>query len=147
MKENARKMGDYIFSRTADWTSKFKIVGDVRGKGLMIGIEFVRDQRTKERAGELAQRDRGQRVPQGIAGARCGRKLPPPLAASPYRRGAGRLRCQDARRLHPRSEKNRFRPLRRSALRRIAREFISQDKFGIADVFRQEISWNSAGFR
>ena len=53
LKENARKMGDYIFSRTADWTSKFKIVGDVRGKGLMVGIEFVRDQRTKERAGDL----------------------------------------------------------------------------------------------
>ncbi len=51
--ENARKMGDYIFQRTADWTKKFKIVGDVRGKGLMIGIELVRDQRTKERAGDL----------------------------------------------------------------------------------------------
>jgi 4-aminobutyrate aminotransferase len=51
--ENARKMGEYIFARTADWTKKFKIVGDVRGKGLMIGIEYVRDQRTKERAGDL----------------------------------------------------------------------------------------------
>jgi 4-aminobutyrate aminotransferase len=53
MMENARKMGEYIFARTADWTSKFKIVGDVRGKGLMVGIEIVRDQRTKERAGDL----------------------------------------------------------------------------------------------
>jgi 4-aminobutyrate aminotransferase len=51
--ENARKMGQYIFERTADWTKKFKIVGDVRGKGLMIGVEFVRDQRTKERAADL----------------------------------------------------------------------------------------------
>jgi 4-aminobutyrate aminotransferase len=51
--ENARKMGKYIFERTADWTNKFKIVGDVRGKGLMVGIEFVRDQRTKERAADL----------------------------------------------------------------------------------------------
>jgi len=51
--DNARKMGEYIFARTADWTNKFKIVGDVRGKGLMVGIEFVRDQRTKERAGDL----------------------------------------------------------------------------------------------
>ena len=53
MIENARKMGEYIFRCTADWTNKFKIVGDVRGKGLMVGIEFVRDQRTKERAGDL----------------------------------------------------------------------------------------------
>ena len=50
---NAKKMGDYIFQRTADWTKKFKIVGDVRGKGLMIGVEIVRDQRTKERAADL----------------------------------------------------------------------------------------------
>src|ERR1700746_1950269 len=51
--ENARKLGKYIFECTADWTYKFKIVGDVRGKGLMVGVEFVRDQRTKERAGDL----------------------------------------------------------------------------------------------
>jgi len=50
---NAKKMGDYIFSKTADWTKKFKIVGDVRGRGLMIGVEIVRDQRTKERAADL----------------------------------------------------------------------------------------------
>jgi len=37
----------------ADWTKKFKIVGDVRGKGLMIGVEVVRDQRTKEKAADL----------------------------------------------------------------------------------------------
>jgi 4-aminobutyrate aminotransferase len=51
--DNARKMGEYIFARTADWTNRFRIVGDVRGKGLMVGIELVRDQRTKERAGDL----------------------------------------------------------------------------------------------
>lgn len=48
--ENARKMGEFIFKKTADWTKKFKIVGDVRGKGLMIGVEIVRDQKAKERA-------------------------------------------------------------------------------------------------
>lgn len=47
--ENARRMGEFIFKKTADWTKKFKIVGDVRGKGLMIGVEIVRDQKTKER--------------------------------------------------------------------------------------------------
>ena len=50
---NAKKIGDYIFAKTADWTKKFRIVGDVRGRGLMIGIEIVRDQRTKERAADL----------------------------------------------------------------------------------------------
>jgi 4-aminobutyrate aminotransferase len=50
---NAQKMGDYIFRKIGDWPKKFRIVGDVRGKGLMIGVEFVRDQKTKERAQDL----------------------------------------------------------------------------------------------
>jgi 4-aminobutyrate aminotransferase len=50
---NAKQIGDFVLRRTADWTQRFKIVGQVRGKGLMIGIEFVRDQKTKERAPEL----------------------------------------------------------------------------------------------
>ena len=50
---NAARMGDYIMKRTADWPEKHKIVGEVRGKGLMIGIEFVRDQKTKEKATDL----------------------------------------------------------------------------------------------
>jgi 4-aminobutyrate aminotransferase len=51
--DNARKMGDYIFGKISDWPKRFRIVGDVRGKGLMIGVEFVRDQKTKERAQDL----------------------------------------------------------------------------------------------
>jgi len=50
---NARKMGDYIFSKISDWPKRFEIVGDVRGKGLMIGVEIVRDKQTKERAKDL----------------------------------------------------------------------------------------------
>ncbi|MGC1200558.1 MAG: aminotransferase class III-fold pyridoxal phosphate-dependent enzyme, partial [Candidatus Acidiferrales bacterium] len=50
---NAARMGDLILRETADWTERHKIVGQVRGRGLMIGIEFVRDQKTKERAPEL----------------------------------------------------------------------------------------------
>ena len=52
-KENARRMGEYLFAKMAGWTKKFKIVGDVRGRGLMIGVEIVRDQRTKEEAADL----------------------------------------------------------------------------------------------
>src|SRR5438034_8227681 len=51
--ENARRMGEFLFRRAADWTQKFRIVGDVRGRGLMIGVEIVHDQRTKEKAPEL----------------------------------------------------------------------------------------------
>ena len=51
--QNAAAMGDYLFAKLADWTKKLRIVGDVRGRGLMIGIEIVRDQRTKEKAADL----------------------------------------------------------------------------------------------
>ena len=50
---NAKKVGEYIFSKINDWPKRFPIIGDVRGKGLMIGVEIVRDQRTKERAQDL----------------------------------------------------------------------------------------------
>ena len=50
---NAQKVGEFIMRRTADWPQKHRIVGEVRGKGLMIGIEFVRDQKTKEKAPDL----------------------------------------------------------------------------------------------
>jgi 4-aminobutyrate aminotransferase len=51
--QNAKRVGEFIMHRTADWPERYKIVGEVRGKGLMIGIEFVRDQKTKEKAPEL----------------------------------------------------------------------------------------------
>jgi 4-aminobutyrate aminotransferase len=53
---NAARVGEYIMKRTADWTQKFKNVGNVRGRGLMIGIELVKDQKTKEKAPELRNR-------------------------------------------------------------------------------------------
>jgi 4-aminobutyrate aminotransferase len=53
---NAARIGEFIFRQTADWRERHKSVGDIRGKGLMIGIEFVRDQKTKERAPELRNR-------------------------------------------------------------------------------------------
>ena len=54
--ENARRIGDFILKRTANWTQKFKNVGEVRGRGLMIGIELVKDQKTKEKAPEMRNR-------------------------------------------------------------------------------------------
>ena len=54
--ENSSKVGAHILSRMADWPARYKLVGDVRGRGLMIGVEIVKDKVTKEYG--AAERDR-----------------------------------------------------------------------------------------
>jgi 4-aminobutyrate aminotransferase len=54
--QNAARMGEFLKKRMSDWPSKHKIVGDVRGRGLMIGVELVLDQKTKARAHDLRDR-------------------------------------------------------------------------------------------
>jgi 4-aminobutyrate aminotransferase len=53
---NAARLGAHVRGRLRDWPKRFPNVGDVRGLGLMIGIEFVRDQQTRERAPEFRDR-------------------------------------------------------------------------------------------
>ena len=54
--QNAKEVGEYMVKRMADWPRKHKIVGDVRGRGLMIGVEIVKEQKTREYGN--AERDR-----------------------------------------------------------------------------------------
>jgi 4-aminobutyrate aminotransferase len=54
--DNAAVIGARMKGRLLTWPSRFPIVGDVRGLGLMLGIEIVRDQATKEKATELRDR-------------------------------------------------------------------------------------------
>lgn len=46
--ENARKVGDIIKARLKKAAIKSKYLGDVRGSGLVVGLEFVEDKKTKE---------------------------------------------------------------------------------------------------
>jgi len=49
---NAAAVGEHLMNGIRSLQEKHQIIGDVRGRGLMIGIELVRDRRTKERAVE-----------------------------------------------------------------------------------------------
>ena len=46
--ENSRKMGDRLLQHFLRFKEKYPFVGEVRGKGLFLGIELVKDRKTKE---------------------------------------------------------------------------------------------------
>jgi 4-aminobutyrate aminotransferase len=51
--ENAAEVGEYMLERMSGWVDRYPFVGDVRGKGLMIGVEIVADKAAKTRNPEL----------------------------------------------------------------------------------------------
>jgi len=83
--ENAARMGQYLRDRMRDWPVRFPAVGQVRGLGLMIGIELVRDQATRERAPELRDRVVDMAFERGLLVLGAGEntiRLCPPLVIS-----------------------------------------------------------------
>lgn len=46
--DRANDIGNRVIARFSQWKEKYECVGDVRGLGAMIGIEFVKSKRTKE---------------------------------------------------------------------------------------------------
>ena len=50
------KLGKYITDRLLEMKEKYEIIGDVRGLGSMIGVEFVTDLKTKEPAADFAKK-------------------------------------------------------------------------------------------
>jgi 4-aminobutyrate aminotransferase len=80
--QNAWEVGAYMMQRMKEWPRRFRYVGDVRGVGLMIAIEMVRDKETKERAPELRDRVVSEAFERGLLILGAGQnviRLSPPL--------------------------------------------------------------------
>jgi hypothetical protein len=53
-KKNASEVGCYLKERLQQLQERYSVIGDVRGLGLYLGIEFVLDRESKQPARELA---------------------------------------------------------------------------------------------
>jgi 4-aminobutyrate aminotransferase len=79
---NAAKIGDQILTRLRPWIDKHPHVGDVRGRGLMIGIELVKDKQSKTPVGAMRDRVVDLAFERGLLILGCGEttiRLCPPL--------------------------------------------------------------------
>ncbi len=78
---NAENTGRYIMEKLSSFAEKYPIIGDIRGKGLFIGIELVKDRTTKEKAvkerGEILQSAFRKGLLMMGAGESCLRLVPP----------------------------------------------------------------------
>ena len=82
---NAARVGDLMLERLRGWKQSHPLVGDVRGRGLMIGIELVKDKATREPATALRNRVETLAFERGLMMLGCGEtslRLSPPLIVS-----------------------------------------------------------------
>lgn len=80
--ENAARMGEYLMNGLQELKEKHSIIGDVRGKGLMIGIELVKDRITKEPDPDALLKAEQELFHRGVIVQGCGTstiRLSPPL--------------------------------------------------------------------
>jgi len=80
--DNANKQGVYMLKRLSEFGQESGIVGDVRGKGLMIGVELVEDKESKKPAVQKAREVMVRSWKRGVAIVTCGvstLRISPPL--------------------------------------------------------------------
>ncbi|MGH8131949.1 MAG: aminotransferase class III-fold pyridoxal phosphate-dependent enzyme, partial [Steroidobacteraceae bacterium] len=78
---NAAQVGEYFFARLRELQQRFECIGDVRGKGLMIGMELVTDRATRAPARALCDAVLTRAFHNGLLLLACGlstlRFIPP----------------------------------------------------------------------
>ena len=82
---NAGRVGALMLNRLRGWVNTHPMVGDVRGRGLMIGIELVKDKVTREPAAVVRNRVETLAFERGLMVLGCGEtsiRLCPPLILS-----------------------------------------------------------------
>ena len=80
--ENAHRQGLHALKRLEEFGGRSEIVGDVRGKGLMIGVELVEDKESKKPASQKAAEVIRRSWKRGVAVVTCGAstlRIAPPL--------------------------------------------------------------------
>ena len=82
---NADRIGALMLDRLRGWTKSHPLVGEVRGRGLMIGIELVKDKATREPIAAVRNRVETLAFERGLLILGCGEtslRLCPPLIVS-----------------------------------------------------------------
>ncbi|MDD2696295.1 MAG: acetyl ornithine aminotransferase family protein [Anaerolineales bacterium] len=83
--QNAAEVGEYTLDALHEIMVRHPSIGDVRGKGLMIGVEFVKDRQTKEPAEALRDNIVDIAFRNGLLLLGCGKstiRIAPPLSVS-----------------------------------------------------------------
>jgi 2,2-dialkylglycine decarboxylase (pyruvate) len=83
--ERARERGDYLLARLRELAERHEQVGDVRGRGLLVGLELVEDRESKEPANALGAAATAECLERGLSmnivragsSANCFRMAPP----------------------------------------------------------------------
>jgi 4-aminobutyrate aminotransferase len=82
---NAQEVGEHMRKRMEAWPGQHRIVGDVRGRGLMIGVEIVKGQKTLEYGNSERDRIVESAFERGVLFLGCGPstiRIAPPLVVT-----------------------------------------------------------------
>lgn len=64
--QRAARLGEHFMKRLNELKDRYDVVGDVRGRGMYVGVEIVTDKATKQKNGKLMQRIRYNAIDNGL---------------------------------------------------------------------------------